>query len=191
MNWTVRDYAVGAQAFTWTADLRHMTFAGESDGELVSAILGTVGRHRATMFGWSNDETAQTVLSSRHGVNFVGADTPGPACCEPDGAQRHPHERSARPVASTAPVKEGRRVRDGGLHRRRQHRGAHQPSRGAVGDPERGKVPVGWSMQGMAPSWTPGIARHYFETSSFNDEMVALARLWVSRLAVFRRQPPL
>ena len=39
--------------------------------------------------------------------------------------------------------------------------------------PDRGHVPVGWSMQGMAPSWTPGIARHYFEPSTFNDEMVA------------------
>ena len=36
-----------------------------------------------------------------------------------------------------------------------------------------GRVPVGWSMQGMAPSWTPGVARHYFETSTFNDELVA------------------
>ena len=32
--------------------------------------------------------------------------------------------------------------------------------RGLVGWPrERGQVPVGWSMQGMAPSWTPGVAR--------------------------------
>lgn len=29
------------------------------------------------MFGWSNDESAQTILASRYGRNFVGADTPG------------------------------------------------------------------------------------------------------------------
>ena len=173
MNWTVRDYAVGAQAFTWTADLRHMTFAGESDGELVTAILGAVGRHRATMFGWSNDETAQTVLSSRNGVNFVGADTPG----------LHAANLTVHNAIRTSAV-QGPLPRPPGL--RKDHVYAtvvftdgdnigvlisHHEARWV--DPERGKVPVGWSMQGMAPSWTPGIARHYFETSSFNDEMIA------------------
>ena len=67
VRWTVRDYAVGARGFAWSADLHHMTFGGEPAAGLEATILGIVGAKRATMFGWSNDETAQTVLSSRNG----------------------------------------------------------------------------------------------------------------------------
>ena len=77
MRWTARDYAVGARAFTWCADLRRMAFGDEDASGLEETILKTVGGRPATMFGWSNDESAQTVLSSRRGLNFVGADTPG------------------------------------------------------------------------------------------------------------------
>ena len=173
VNWTVRDYAVGARAFTWTADLKHMTFAGESGDQLESAILTTVGSGPATMFGWSNDETAQTVLSSRRGLNFVGADTPGlPAAnltvhnaIRTRAVQRplpRPPRLNKNLVYATVVFTDGDNI--GVLI-------GHHEARWMA--PERGKVPVGWSMQGMAPSWTPGIARHYFETSTFNDEMVA------------------
>jgi hypothetical protein len=173
VNWTVRDYAVGARAFTWTADLRHMTFAGEGGDQLERAILGTVGPRRTTMFGWSNNETAQTALSSRHGINFVGADTPGlpaPNLTVHNAirtkAVQHPLPRPPRlrtnMVYATVVFTDGDNI--GVLI-------GHHEARWVAG--ERGKVPVGWSMQGMAPSWTPGVARHYFETASFNDEMVA------------------
>ncbi|MGO9880205.1 MAG: hypothetical protein ACLPSM_12755 [Acidimicrobiales bacterium] len=173
VNWTVRDYAVGARAFTWSADLRHMTFGGEPGGQLKSAILATVGAGRATMFGWSNDESAQTVLSSRQGLNFVGADTPGlPA------ANLSVHN-AVRTVAVQRPLPRPPRLRKDVVYATVTFTDGdnigvligHHEARWV--DPERGKVPVGWSMQGMAPSWTPGIARHYFEAASFNDEMVA------------------
>jgi len=173
VNWTVRDYAVAARAFTWTADLRHMTFGGEQGGQLEEAILRSVARPRATMFGWSNDESAQTVLSSRHGINFVGADTPGlPApnltvhnAIRTKAVQRplpRPPTLDKNLVYASVVFTDGDNI--GVLI-------GHHEARWVAR--ERGKVPVGWSMQGMAPSWTPGIARHYFESSSFNDEMVA------------------
>ena len=173
VNWTVRDYAVGARAFTWTADLTHMTFGGEPGNQLEKAILGTVGRGPATMFGWGDDESAQTVLSSRHGINFVGADTPGlPAAnltvhnaIRTKAVQRplpRPPQLKRNLVYATVVFTDGDNI--GVLI-------GHHEARWVAR--ERGKVPVGWSMQGMTPSWTPGIARHYFETASFNDEMVA------------------
>ena len=173
VNWTVRDYAVGARAFTWTADLHHISFAGEPGDELVRAILSTVTRRRATMFGWSNDENAQTVLSSRKGINFVGADTPGlPAAnLTVHSAIRTKAVQSPLPrppqlrktvVYATVVFTDGDNI--GVLV------GHHEARWVAAG---RGEVPVGWSMQGMAPSWTPGVARYFFETSSFNDEMIA------------------
>ncbi len=173
MSWTVRDYAVGARAFTWTADLHHMTLAGEPSDQLETDILGTIGRGPATMFGWSNDETAQTVLSSRQGINFVGADTPGlPA------ANLTVHN-AIRTKAVQGPLPRPPRLRKDVVYATVVFTDGdnigvligHHEARWVA--PERGKVPVGWSMQGMAPSWTPGVARHYFETSTFNDEMVA------------------
>jgi hypothetical protein len=173
VNWTIRDYAVGARAFAWSADLRHMTFAGERDQGLEEAILKTMSGRQATMFGWSNDETAQTVLSSRHGVNFVGADTPGlPApnltvhnAIRTKAVQRRlpqPPRLRKDVVYATVVFTDGDNI--GVLL-------SHHEARWVA--PERGKVPVGWSMQAMAPSWTPGVARDYFDTASFNDEMVA------------------
>ena len=171
--WTVRDYAVGSRAFSWSADLRNMTVDGEPVDGLENAILSTVSGRRATMFGWSNDESAQTVLASRHGVNFVGADTPGlPAAnltvhnaIRTRAVQRslpRPPRLKKNVVYATVVFTDGDNI--GVLISQHEARWLA---------PERGKVPVGWSMQGMAPSWTPGVARHYFETSTFNDELVA------------------
>lgn len=173
VNWTVRDYAVGARAFTWSADLRDMTFSGERDDGLEGTILRTVEGRRATMFGWSNDETAQTVLSSRHGLNFVGADTPGLP------APNLTVHNAIRPVAVQRPLPRPPRLKKNVVYATVVFTDGdnigvligHHEARWVA--PERGKVPVGWSMQGMAPSWTPGVARHYFETSTFNDELVA------------------
>ncbi|MGA2530446.1 MAG: hypothetical protein ABSG36_14970 [Acidimicrobiales bacterium] len=172
VNWTVRDYAVGARAFTWTADLRHMTFGGERGGDLESAVLATLDQRRATMFGWSNDETAQTVWSSRHGINFVGADTPGlPA---PNLTVHNAIRTTAVQRKLPRPPKLRKEVYASVVFTDGDNIGVligHHEARWVAS--ARGKVPVGWSMQGMAPSWAPGVARHYFETATFNDEMVA------------------
>jgi hypothetical protein len=173
VRWTVRDYAVSGRSFAWSADLRHLTFGGEPAQGLERTILASAGSRRATMFGWSNDETAQAVLSARYGLNFVGADTPGlPApnltvhnSIRTRAVQRalpRPPRLNKNVVYATVVFTDGDNI--GVLI-------GHHEARWAA--PERGEVPVGWSMQGMAPSWTPGVARHYFETSSFNDEMVA------------------
>ncbi len=172
VNWTVRDYAVGARAFTWSADLRNMTFGGQPGDGLEDTILEMAGTHRFTMFGWSNDESAQTVLSSRNGINFVGADTPGlPAAnltvhnAVRTSAVQYPRLRPPRlnkdVVYATVVFTDGDNI--GVLLSFHEERWLAS---------ERGQVPVGWSMQGMAPSWTPGVAEHYFETSTFNDELV-------------------
>jgi hypothetical protein len=173
VNWTVRDYAVGARAFTWTGDLHHKSFGGEFDDGLVTAILSTVTQRRSTMFGWSNDESAQTVMSSRDGINFVGADTPGlPApnltvhnairTTAVQGPLPRPPKLRKNVVYATVVFTDGDNI--GVLI-------SHHEARWVASG--RGAVPVGWSMQGMAPSWTPGVARHFFETSTFNDEMIA------------------
>jgi hypothetical protein len=173
LTWSVRDYAVRTSAFAWTADLRRLSFGGEQDHQLGEAILGTVGGRRATMFGWSNNERAQTVLSSGHGINFTGADSPGLAApnitvhnaVRPRAVQRglpRPPRLDKDRVYATVVFTDGDNI--GVLL------GLHEARWLAA---QRGEVPVGWSMQGMAPSWVPGVARHYFESASFNDEMVA------------------
>ncbi len=171
IRWTPRDYAVLTRAFTWIGDLNQITQG--SHGGIVEAMLGLVAGRKATMFGWSNNEGNQTILCSSHGVNFVGADTPGLSAenlsvhaAISTSAQQH--ARPAAPALDPKGTYVTNVITDGDnisvlidFHE------------GRWLDPLRGKVPVGWSLQGMSPSWTPGIARHYFDTATDQDEMVA------------------
>ena len=171
LRWTPRDYAVMTRAFTWIGDMNRIT-AG-SHGGVLTDVLRRVAAQRFTAFGWTNNEAQQTIFCSSHGVNFVGADTPGLSAenlsvhtaIATTAAQR---PRPAAPALDPEGIYVSVVVTDGDnisvlidFHE------------GRWLDPARGKVPLGWSMQGMAPGWTPGIARHYFDTATPNDEMVA------------------
>lgn len=167
IRWTPRDYAVVARAFSWIDRL------GSGMPPLLGELFGRVAGRKATAFGWTNNEAQQTILCSSHGVNFVGADTPGLSA---ENLSVHSAIRtSARQRTLAAPpaldpqgVYAAIVITDGDnisvlidFHE------------GRWLDPRRGQAPVGWSLQGMAPSWTPGIASHYFETATANDELVS------------------
>ncbi len=173
LRWTPRDYAVVTRAFTWIGDMNQI--ATGSHGGVLAGVLRRVAAKRFTAFGWTNNEAKQTIFCSSHGVNFVGADTPGLSAenlsvhtampATPAPAQR---PRAAAPALDPNGIYVSVVVTDGDnisvlidFHE------------GRWLDPARGKVPVGWSMQGMAPGWTPGIARHYFDSATPNDELVA------------------
>ena len=171
LRWTPRDYAVVTRAFTWIGDMNRIS-AG-SHGGVLTDVLKRVAARRFTAFGWTNNEAQQTIFCSRHAVNFVGADTPGlsaenlsvHAAITTTAAQR---PRPAAPALDPKGIYVSVVVTDGDnisvlidFHE------------GRWLDPSRGKVPLGWSMQGMAPGWTSGIARHYFDSATPNDEMVA------------------
>lgn len=187
--WTPRDYAVHARAFTWIADLGASAFAGQADTALIDNILGAVGDGTRTMFGWSNNESATTILASQTGINFVGADTPGlPSenltvhnAVRTQAVQR---PRPAAPKLETDVVYACVVFTDG------DNIGVLiQFHEGRWQDPSRGQVPVGWSMQGMAPAWTPGLARHYFQSASDNDELVGWLPFGYPDLPTFVGKP--
>ncbi len=185
IRWTPRDYAVVAHAFTWIGDLTSGTVTPSILGDMFHLVAG----QKATTFGWTNNESAQTILCSSHGVNFVGADTPGlsaenlsvHSAIRTTAKQKNP---PAAPELDSSGVYAGIVITDGDnisvlidFHE------------GRWVDPKRGTVPVGWSMQGMAPSWTPGIARHYFDTATSNDEFVSWLPFGYPDLASFVGQP--
>ena len=169
LRWSARDYAVVARAFTWISNLN----LGETAE--VQAILKTVAGRKATMFGWSNNEAEQTILASGHGMVFCGADSPGLSAenLSVHSALRKggPAKQRPRPAAPTLDPE--------GVYVSQLFTDGDNISvlidfhEGRWVDPERGKVPVGWSMQGMAPDWTPALADHYFSTATANDDFVS------------------
>lgn len=188
-SWSARDYAVCARAFAWDADLHGLKFGGRQDPALLESILASVGSGKATMFGWSNDENAQTILSSAHGVNFVGADTPGLRA-----ANLSVHN-SIRPRAVQQTLPRAPRLERDGVYASIVFTDGDNIGvllschEGRWESDARGSVPVGWSLQGMAPSWTPGVARYYFDSASFNDELIAWLPFGYPDLRSFRNHP--
>ena len=185
IRWTPRDYAVVARAFTWIGELGPNPVA---PGTLAD-LFKLVSPRKSTAFGWTNSEPIQTILCSQNGVAFVGADTPGLSA---ENLSVHSAIRGSvrqkQPAAAPALAADGVYaaivITDGDnisvlidFHE------------GRWLDPNRGKVPVGWSMQGMAPSWTSGIARHYFDTATANDEFVAWLPFGYPDLASFVGHP--
>lgn len=186
--WTPRDYAVHARAFSWIASFGTNTFDGKPGQEMIDTILATVSGRTATMFGWSNDESAQTLLASDRGMNFVGADTPGiPA----ENLSVHNAIRT-RAVQRTSG---GIELETGVVYACIVYTDGDnigtliQYHLGRWEDAKRGRVPTGWSMQGMAPAWTPGLARYYFDSASRRDEMVAWLPFGYPDLATFVDKP--
>ena len=186
LRWTPRDYAVLTRAFTFEADLQRVAFGtGAPDLDLLERIVATVSADKATMFGWSNDESAQTILASRHSIVFTAADTPGlPAeNLSVHSAIRTTAVQRPRPEA---PALDAAKVYATVVFTDGDNIGVltdfHE---GRWLDSSRGQVPVGWSMQGMAPSWTPGVARYYFDTATPNDEMVSWLPFGYPDLASF------
>jgi hypothetical protein len=175
LRWTARDYAVSAEAFAW--EIAFPSTPAPVGGPPLDAVdaevLRAAGPGRRTIFGWSNNETDQTEMASAHGFNFVGADTPGlPAenlsvhSALPATARQQP--RAAAPALDPRGVYAAIVFTDGDnisvlidFHE------------GRWLDPDRGRVPVGWSLQGMAPSWTPALAAHYFASATPQDEFVS------------------
>jgi hypothetical protein len=186
--WTPRDYAVHAKAFSWIASFGTNTFDGQPGQQLIDTILGTVSGGTATMFGWSNDESAQTVLASSRGLNFVGVDTPGiPAenLTVHNAIRTRAVQRPSAGIALETGVVYACIVYTDG-----DNIGTLiQYHLGRWEDTKRGQVPTGWSMQGMAPSWTPGLARYYFDSATPNDEMVAWLPFGYPDLATFVDKP--
>lgn len=186
--WTPRDYAVHARAFTWIFSFGSETYAGAPDDSLTNAIVGSVPPSTPTMFGWSNNESAQTIFASRRGWNFVGADTPGiPA----ENLTLHNAIRTGAVQAPAPDIQlEPGVVYACVIYTDGDNIGTLiQYHLGRWPDDKRGQVPVGWSMQGMAPSWTPGLARYYFDSSTENDEMVAWLPFGYPDLASFVDEP--
>lgn len=185
----LRDYAVFAHAFVWIADTYNVAFGGRQDQALEDAIIETVASRSTTMFGWSNDEVAHVVLASKHGINFAAGDSPGlPASnltvhsAVRTRAQQRPRHRP--PSLEQGSVYASVVFTDGDNMGTLTnfHEGRWQ-------DERRGEIPVGWSMQSMAPAWTPGIARHYFDSSTSNDELTGAYPFGYPDLASFVEQP--
>ena len=167
IRWTPRDYAVVARAFSWVGQLGSGTPA--TLGQLFTKVAGA----KTTAFGWTNNEAQQTILCSGNGVNFVGADTPGLS------AENLSVHSAIRATARQKPLPTPPTLAADGVYAAIVITDGDNISvlidfhEGRWLDGKRGAVPVGWSMQGMAPGWTPGIARYYFDTATQNDEMVA------------------
>ncbi len=185
IRWTPRDYAVVARAFCWIGDLTSSVTPPSTLADLYQLVSG----RKTTAFGWTNSETDQTILCSSHGVNFVGADTPGLSAenLSVHSAIATTATQKPRPAAPTLDangVYAAIIITDGDnisvlidFHE------------GRWVEPQRGQVPVGWSMQSMSATWTPGIARYYFDSATDNDEMIAWLPFGYPDLASFVGKP--
>ncbi len=186
---TPRDYAVYAKSFPWCASLSTMSFSNlpssgtTQDGTLIDSILASApSGGTSTMFGWSDNEPSMAILASQNGLAFFAADSPGLPTqnLTVHNAIRTTAVQSAGPAAPTlsdSTVYVSIVFTDGDnpgvllqFHEGRWIDTNHLASGGGAGaDP----VPVGWSMQGMAPSFTPGLAYYYFNSAlNSYDEMV-------------------
>ncbi len=170
VRWTARDYAVAARAFTWETH-----YPAATDGTVTGVdleVVKSVAGRPATLFGSANGE-GQLLTTGRYGLNDIAVDTPGlpGENLSVHTAVRVAARQSQRPAA---PVLDPQ-----GIYATISVTDGDNPGmllafhEGRWLDPKRGSVPVGWSLQGMAPQWIPGIARHYFDSMTPNDEFVS------------------
>lgn len=172
LRWTPRDYAVVTRAFTWIGDMN--SIAAGSHGGVLRDVAKQAGSRKFTAFGWTNNEINQTVFCSSHGMNFVGADSPGlPA------ANLSVHTAIPTTAAAQSPRPKAPPLDPSGVYVTIFFTDGDNISvlidfhESRWTSSHRGTVSVGWSMQGMAPTWTAAMAKYYFDTATPQDEMIA------------------